>query len=97
MTDPAGELVLYRTDDGSSVVQLRAAKGTVWLTQAQMAELYGTSVPNIVQIMRRVLSEGEVTEGTINSQLVVRMECARQVQREVKVYNLEEVLASAAR
>lgn len=39
-----GEVVLYRADDGGSVVQLRAAGGTVWLTQAQMAELYGTSV-----------------------------------------------------
>ncbi|WP_422737176.1 virulence RhuM family protein [Micromonospora sp. WMMD729] len=93
MTDPAGELVLYRTDDGGSVVQLRAAKGTVWLTQAQMAELYGTSVPNIVQIMRRVLAEGEVTEATINSELVVRTEGTRQVRREVKVYNLDMILA----
>ena len=47
MTDSAGELILYRADDGGSVVQLRATKGTVWLTQAQMAELYGTSVPTL--------------------------------------------------
>lgn len=77
MTDPAGELVLYRTDDGSSVVQLRAAKGTVWLTQAQMAELYGTSVQNIGQILSRVLADGEVTEATINSELMVRTEGTR--------------------
>ncbi|MGC4877105.1 hypothetical protein ACLQ26_12725 [Micromonospora sp. DT43] len=67
--DPAGELILYRSDDGGSVVQLRASKGTIWLTQAQMAELYGTSVLNIVQIMRRVLADEEVTEATINSEL----------------------------
>ncbi|WP_208641142.1 virulence RhuM family protein [Micromonospora arborensis] len=93
MTDPAGELILYRADDGGSVVQLRATKGTVWLTQAQMAELYGTSVPNIVQIMRRVLADEEVTEATINSELVVRVEGGRQVRREVKVYNLDMILA----
>jgi hypothetical protein len=39
MTDPAGELILYRADDGGSVVQLRATKGTVWLTQAQMLDM----------------------------------------------------------
>ncbi|WP_406073126.1 hypothetical protein [Micromonospora sp. NBC_01638] len=93
MIDPAGELILYRADDGGSVVQLPAAKGTVWLTQAQMAELYGTSVPNIVQIMRRVLVDEEVTEATINSELVVRVEGGRQVRREVKVYNLNMILA----
>ncbi|MDG9673441.1 virulence RhuM family protein [Micromonospora sp. DH14] len=93
MTDPAGELILYRADDGGSVVQLRATNGTVWLTQAQMAELYGTSVPNIVQIMRRVLADEEVTEATINSELVVRFEGGREVRREVKVYNLDMILA----
>ncbi|WFE51510.1 RhuM family protein [Micromonospora sp. WMMD1155] len=93
MTDPAGELILYRADDGGSVVQLRAAKGTVWLTQAQMAELYGTSVQNIGQIVSRVLADAEVTEATINSELIVRIEGTRQVRREVKVYNLEMILA----
>ncbi|WP_327033749.1 RhuM family protein [Micromonospora ureilytica] len=93
MTDPTGELILYRADDGGSVVQLRAAKGTVWLTQAQMAELYGTSVQNIGQIVFRVLADEEVTEATINSELIVRVEGTRQVRREVKVYNLDMILA----
>jgi hypothetical protein len=31
MTEPGGELILYRSDDGASVVQLRASGGTVWL------------------------------------------------------------------
>ncbi|GAB3951812.1 virulence RhuM family protein [Micromonospora vulcania] len=93
MTDPAAELILYRADDGGSVVQLRATKGTIWLTQAQMAELYGTSVQNIGQIVFRVLADEEVTEATINSELMVRTEGTRQVRREVKVYNLDMVLA----
>lgn len=88
MNDPVGELILYRADDGGSVVQLRATKGRVWLTQAQMAEFYGTSVQNIGQIVFRVLADDEVTEATINSELIVRVEGTRQVRREVKVYNL---------
>ncbi len=60
----------------------------MWLTQAQLAELYDTSVPNIAQIIRRVLDEGEATEGTINSELKVRTEGARTVRREIKIYNL---------
>ncbi|HZL04575.1 MAG TPA: virulence RhuM family protein [Coriobacteriia bacterium] len=94
MSEPAGEVILYRADDGGAVVQLRAVGGTVWLTQAQMAELYGTSVPNIAQTIRRVLADGEVDEAaTVNSELVVRAEGSRQVRRELKIYNLDMILA----
>ncbi|SDH11266.1 virulence RhuM family protein [Pseudonocardia oroxyli] len=93
MTEPGGELVVYRSDDGQSRVQLRAVGGTVWLTQAQLAELYATSVQNIQQIISRVLADGEVTQATINSALIVRQEGNRQVKREVKVYNLDMILA----
>lgn len=93
MIEPSGEIVVYRTDDGRSEVQLRAVDGTVWLTQGQIAELYGTSVPNIVQIARRVLEDGEVDEATLNSELRVQTEGSRQVRREVKIYNLDMVLA----
>ncbi|MBF6410976.1 virulence RhuM family protein [Nocardia farcinica] len=41
----------------------------------------------------RVIADGEVTEATINSELMVRQEGARQVRREVKHFNLEMVLA----
>ena len=49
-----GEIILY-TAAGGAQVQLRAVDGTVWLTQSQLAELYGTSVPNIAQTIRRIL------------------------------------------
>lgn len=88
----SGEVILYTAPDGAQV-QLRAVDGTVWLTQHELAELYGTSLPNIVQIIARVLADGEQSEATINSELMVRTEGARQVQREVKVYNLDMVLA----
>lgn len=87
-----GEIILYRADDGSRV-QLRASGGTVWLTQAEMAGLYGTSVPNMVQIVRRVLADGEVTTETVNSELMVRTEGSHAVHRTLKVYNLDMILA----
>ncbi|KQY30568.1 hydroxyacid dehydrogenase [Nocardia sp. Root136] len=89
----AGEMIVYRTEDGHTEVQLRPVEGTVWLTQAQMAELYDTSIPNVNQVIRRILDDGEVTEATINSELMVRQEGGRQVRREVKHYNLDMVLA----
>ena len=93
MIGEGGELVVYRSGDGQTHVQLRAVGGTVWLTQAQIAELYGTSVSNVAHIMRRVLADGEVTPATIDSESKVQQEGARTVRREVKIYNLDMVLA----
>jgi len=46
---PTGELILYRSEDGNAQVQLRAAQGTLWLSQAEMAELFQTTSQNITQ------------------------------------------------
>lgn len=87
-----GEIILYQSQDGSRV-QLRASGGTVWLTQAEIAHLYGVSTQSVQQTIARILADGEVTEATINSELIVRTEGNRQVRREVMVYNLDMVLA----
>ncbi|MDP4014443.1 MAG: virulence RhuM family protein [Candidatus Nanopelagicales bacterium] len=87
-----GELILYTAEDGAHF-QLRAIEGTVWLAQAQIAELYGTSVQNVQQTIARVLADEEVDDRTINSELMVRQEGSRRVRRDVRVYNLDMVLA----
>ena len=74
MSEPGGEVIVYRSPDGRSLVQLRAVAGTVWLTQAQIAALYDTSVPNIAQLIRRILEDGEASTATINSELGFRPE-----------------------
>lgn len=93
MSESSGEVILYRSEDGESVVQLRAAGGTVWLTREQTAELYGTTRQNISQIVTRVLADGEVDEASRNSEFLVRQEGHRNVRRRVDVYNLDMVLA----
>lgn len=93
MSEPGGEVIVYRSPDGKSLVQLRAVAGTVWLAQAQIAELYDTSVSNVAHIVRRILDDGEVSQATIDSESRVQAEGARTVRREVKVYNLDMVLA----
>jgi hypothetical protein len=89
-----GELILYTTPDGNSRIQLRAENGTVWLTQLEIAELFSTTVPNINMHIRNVLKEGEqLPEATIKEDLIVRQEGERTVQRPVKLYNLDMILA----
>ncbi|MGH3721763.1 MAG: hypothetical protein ACRDRI_23535 [Pseudonocardiaceae bacterium] len=55
----------------------------------EIAALYDPSVPNIAQLIRRILEDGEVSTAVINSELRVQTEGVRQVQREVKSYNLD--------
>lgn len=89
-----GELVLYPTEDGSARFYLRAQHGTVWLSQAELAELFQTSVPNINIHIKNVLAEGELQgEATIKDDLIVRTEGRRQVRRPLKLYNLDMILA----
>ncbi len=94
-TTPAtSEIVLYRTDDGRTRIQCRLEDRTLWLTQAQMAELFQTSVPNINQHLTAIFEEGEIEpEATIKSHLMVRQEGARHVSRNVRHYSLPVILA----
>lgn len=55
----AGEIILYNTEDGSTVIQLRARDGSVWLTQADMAELFQATKQNISLHIRNILNDGE--------------------------------------
>jgi hypothetical protein len=85
----ASELILYQTDDGKTKVEVRLQEETVWLTQAQMAQLFDTTVPNINIHIKNIYEEGELSErATIKDYLIVQQEGTRQVSRSVGHYNL---------
>lgn len=94
MTDPTGEVVVYTDPSGIAHVQVRLHEGSVWLSQAQMAELYGTTPQNITQHIRAIYAEGEQAEGpTCKEYLQVRTEGNRRVSRSLKHYSLPMILA----
>ncbi|PAL23787.1 virulence RhuM family protein [Acetobacter syzygii] len=89
-----GEIILYNTEDGLAIIQLKAARGTVWLNQIEMAELFDTTKQNISLHIKNLLVEGEVTpEGTIKESLTVQVEGERNVERQIQYYNLDIILA----
>ena len=89
-----GEMILYSTEDGRAEIQLRADGGTVWLTQAQMAELFQTSPQAITQLLGSIFREEELSpEATCKESLQVRTEGSRRVRRKIKIYNLDAILA----
>lgn len=91
---PGTELILYSTEDKRIRVEVRLEGGTVWLTQAQMAELYQTSVPNVNAHLKELYDEGELDQqATINSWLIVRSEGGRDVSRPILHYNLDAIIA----
>lgn len=85
------ELILYNSVDGKSRVSLLARDGSVWLNQAQIAELFATSVPNISQHINNILKDGELPdESTIKEYLTV---APNGKSYQIKFYSLEMILA----
>jgi hypothetical protein len=88
------ELVLYRTEDGKTEIQLKASDGTVWLTQSEIAELFSTSPQAITQLIKTIYEENELDESsTCKDFLQVQKEGKRDVRRNVKSYCLPMILA----
>lgn len=96
MTDaePTGEIVLYRTPDGRSRVECRFADESLWLSQAQMAELFQVSVPTVNEHLKNIYAEAELSQdSTVRSFRIVRSEGKREVTRRIEHYRLEAILA----
>lgn len=93
-TPPAGEFLLYQTEDAQTRIQVRLADGGLWLTQQHLADLYQSTPQNITQHIRAIYADGELLEAaTCKPYLQVRQENGRQVSRSIKHYNLDIVLA----
>lgn len=92
MTNPP--IQIYRSADGQAQVEVRFGQETVWLSQAQMAQLFNTSADNISLHLKNIFTEQELDEtATTEDFSVVRQEGRRQVTRRLKHYNLDAVLS----
>lgn len=89
-----GEIILYTSEDGTASIQLKTQDGTVWLTQAEIAELFQTTPQNITIHLRAIYTENELSEAaTCKESLQVQSEGKRTIQRTLKFYNLKAILA----
>jgi len=88
-----GEIVMYQPDE-TICLEVRVENETVWLTQAQMAELFDATKQNISLHIINVYSEGELDElSTVKDYLTVRQEGQRMVKRHVLYYNLDVIIS----
>jgi len=93
-----GEIILYQTKDGSTRIDVRLQDETVWLTQAQMAELFQTTKQNISLHIQNIFDEGELLESsTVKESLTVQKEGKRLVSRSIEHYNLDVIISTGYR
>ncbi len=89
-----GEIIIYRSPQGNTKLNVRLMDETLWLTQKQLAELFQTTVPNINMHIKNILEEGELEgDRTIQDFLIVQKEGKRKVNRTIEHYNLDMVIS----
>lgn len=88
------EILLYKNEDGNIKIDVRLENETVWLSQAQMALLFGKARSTITEHIANVFKEGElVKKQTCRNFRQVRQEGSRTVEREVEHYNLDVIIS----
>lgn len=88
-----GEIVIYKSPDGPEV-KVTLEGETLWLTQSQIAEVFGVGVPAINKHAKNIYTEAELSQkGTISKMEIVQTEGKRVVKRSVDRYNLDMIIA----
>ena len=59
-----GDIIIYQSESGETKIDVRFQDETVWLTQAQMEELFQSSHANVVEHIKNIYSEGELDESS---------------------------------
>ena len=86
------KIIIYQTEDGQTQIDVRLENETVWLTQAQIVELFQTTKQNVSLHVGNIFKEGELEqEATVKEYLTVQKEGKRDVTRRVKYHNLHVI------
>ena len=93
LTNPEnqGDIVIYQTDDGLTKIDVRFTDETVWLTQAQLCELYQTSKSNISEHIKNIFLEGELDEDSVVRKF--RTTATDGKNYNVSYYNLDMIIS----
>ena len=67
--DNKGEVIIYQTDDGLTHIDVRMEDETVWLTQAQLCELFQSSKANVSEHIKHIFEEGELVADSVISKM----------------------------
>ena len=89
-----GNILIYQNEKGDTKVDAYFNDSTIWMTQKSISQLYQTSPQNVTLHIKNIYADGELyEEATCKDYLQVQSEGSRTVQRKVKIYNLDMILA----
>jgi len=88
------ELILYQSEDGTTKIEVRLDNETVWLSQAQLGDLFQKSKATISEHIKNIYEENELDEmATVRKFRTVQLEGKRDVEREIEFYNLDVIIS----
>src|SRR3989344_5617278 len=91
---PENQIIIYEGDDGMSHIEVRFEGETVWLTRAQLVELFESSKANISEHIKNIYTEKElIPEATVRKFRTVQKEGNREVSRDIEHYNLDLIIS----
>lgn len=85
------EIIIYQTDDGLTKIDVRLDEDTVWLTQAEMVELFQSSKSNISEHIKHIFEEGELSEKSVVRKF--RTTAANGKSYNTTFYNLDVIIS----
>lgn len=89
-----GDIILYRSNDAAIKLEVTYEDETFWLSQRQMAELFGVESHTITYHLKEIFASGELSpEATTRKIRVVQREGSRDVSREIDFYNLDAIIS----
>ena len=88
---PKGEIIIYQTENGGTRLDVRLEDETVWLTQAQLVELYQTSKANVSEHIKHIFEDGELEEDSVVRNF--RTTAADGKSYSTKYYNLDMIIS----
>lgn len=91
---PDNQITFYESSDGSVNIEVLYAEENIWLSQKRIAELFACSVDNISLHIKNIYNENEADQkSTTEDFSLVQIEGNREIQRKVKMYSLEVIIA----
>jgi hypothetical protein len=89
-----GEIIIYQNSEGTIKIDVRLEEETVWLTQAQICELFQKSKATISEHVKNVFEECELEQTlTVRKFRTVQNEGSRTVERDIEYYNLDVIIS----
>jgi hypothetical protein len=94
MQENKSNILIYQTEDGVTKIETHLLDETVWLTQAQICELFQKSKSTVSEHLKNIFEEGELNRfSTVRKFRTVQSEGSRTVRREVDCYNLDVIIS----